>query len=168
LVGAAAVALLSGCGDSGREKAATRPEQLFATPPPGFRYLKPDAPTLERFRQAVEKDAPDLGEDDLAVRRVEPKGGLRPVAIGVAIDLHTTEGASRVVKGFDDAARDEIGKPSRVIQVAGSEAHLARVAGSVAIFATKNGYAVEAIAADARTAKVVVRRLIGAAAGAKR
>jgi hypothetical protein len=160
-------ALLQGCGGDG-DKAATRPRELFAKPPPGYHYLVPSAATRKRVTDPLVKSVPDLSEDDIAVRQVEQKGGLRPVAVGVAIDAHAGNTPEDVAKGFDEGARRQTGKPARRIVIAGTKASLARGGGTVVTIASKNGYVLESFAADVRTAKLVLRRLIGAASAAKR
>jgi hypothetical protein len=161
-------ALLAGCGASDDKKAATRPAQLFATPPHGFRYLLPDAATRDRIKAPFKKTVPGLSDDDIAVRQVEQKGGLQPVAVGVIIDAHASGSPEDVAKGFDEGARKQTGKPARQITVAGTKASVAEGAGAVVTIASTNGYVVETFAADVPTAKLVLRRLIGAAAAAKR
>ena len=160
--------LISGCGGGGDDKAATRPRELFAKPPRGYRYLVPNAATRKRVTQPLVKSVPDLSADDIAVRQVEQKGGLRPVAVGVAIDAHASGSPEDVAKGFDEGARRQTGKPARRIVIAGTKASLARGGGTVVTIASTNGYVVESFAADVPTAKLVLRQLIGAAAAAKR
>jgi hypothetical protein len=161
-------ALLQGCGGDGDKKAATRPRELFAKPPPGYRYLVPNAATRKRVTDPLVKSVPDLSVDDIAVRQVEQRGGLRPVAVGVAIDAHASNTPEDVAKGFDEGARRQTGKPARRIVIAGTKASLARGGGTVVTIASNNGYVLESFAADVPTAKLVLRRLIGAAASAKR
>jgi hypothetical protein len=168
-VGAALLAvLLQGCGGDDEKKAATRPRALFAKPPPGYHYLVPDAATRKRVTDPLVKNVPGLSADDVAVRQVEQKGGLKPVAVGVAIDAHAGNTPEDVAKGFDEGARRQTGKPARKIAIAGTKASLARGGGTVVAIASTNGYVVESFAADVRTTKVVLRRLIAAAAAAKR
>jgi hypothetical protein len=109
-----------------------------------------------------------LSEDDVAVRQVEQKGGLQPVAVGVAIDAHASGSPEDVANGFDEGARKQTGKPAQHIMVGGTRASLARGGGTVITIASTNGYVVEALASDLPVAKLVLRRLIAAAAGAKR
>jgi hypothetical protein len=160
-------ALLAACG-SDDDKAATRPAALFAKPPAGYRYLVPKPATRDSITKPLLKSVDGLSADDIAVRQVEQRGGLRPVAVGIAIDAHASGSPEEVAKGFDEGARRQTGKPARHIVIAGTKASLARGAGTVITLAAVNGYLVESFAADVAPAKLVLRRLIAAAAAAKR
>jgi hypothetical protein len=165
-------ALLAGCGSTTHEKkAATRPAALFGTPPTGLKYRAADAATVNRVKSLLSKSAPGLSGDDVAVRQVLQKGGLgQPIAVGVAVDTHSSSSANSgdALKGFDEAVKQQSGTSPQTTAVAGTPASLARLSGTVVTVAEKNGYVLEAIAADSPTAKRVLTRLVVAARAAKR
>jgi hypothetical protein len=163
------VALLAGCGDSGDSKSATRPAELFKTPPAGLAYKVPDGATLQQVKDALSKDAPNLKGDDVAVRQLVKQGGTgQPVAVGVVIDAHNTGQADDAIKGFNDGLKQKTGKGGAEIDVAGTKASLGEVQGLTVALTAKNGYVVESLAGDANTVKTVLARLIFAAGQAKR
>jgi hypothetical protein len=170
VVPALLVALLAGCGSSSTDKkAATRPAALFATPPGGLSYKPADAATANRVKGLLSKSAPGLSGDDVAVREVLQRGGIgQPVAVGVAVDTHSGGASGDALKGFADATRQQTGKTPQSTAVAGTRASLARLSGTVVTVAEKNGYVLEAVAADTPTATRVLTRLVVAAGAAKR
>jgi hypothetical protein len=168
---ALAAALLPGCGSTTHDKkAATRPAALFATAPSGLRYKAADAATVNRVKGLLSKSASGLSGDDVAVRQVLQKGGIgQPVAVGVAVDTHSaTSNSGDALKGFSQAVKQQTGRAPQAAVVAGTPASLARLSGTVVTVAERNGYVLEAIAADSPTAKRVLTRLVVAARAAKR
>jgi hypothetical protein len=164
-----ALALLGGCGDDSGDsvgRAKTRPVELFATPPSGYRYAEPDAATRKQVRGAILKEAPFAG-NDIAIRQVLPKRGKEPVAIAIAIDAQNSGEPGDAVKGFSESAEEQ-GSKATPITVAGTDAAIARIKGVQAALAGKNGYVVEAIASEEATVKLVLARLIFAASEAER
>ena len=170
LVLALVVALLPGCGSATHEKkAVTRPAALFAKPPAGLTYKAANASTISRVKALLAKSAPGLSGDDVAVRQVLQKGGIgQPVAVGVAVDGHSTGNSGDALNGFGQAVKQQTGKSPLERVVAGARASVARLSGTVITVAENNGYVLEAIAADSPTAKRVLTRLVIAARAAKR
>lgn len=161
--------VLAGCGSGAHrnEKSKTRPDELFATAPAGYRYQPADPKIRERVSGPLISN-PTIDRDDVAVRQVVREGGKSPLAIAVIVDDHAAGRPGDVLRGFDKRAKELGGTEPARITVAGTEATTVRINGVEIAAAGKNGYLVESIAPDARTAKLVLARLIFAARGAER
>jgi hypothetical protein len=163
-----ATCALAGCGDQGK-KAATRPAELFATPPAGFHYRVPDKATVARVQGLLASNAPSLESDDIAVRQVlADSKGKTPIAVGLAIDAHKSGNPDDAAKGFNESLKKNTGKTATVTTIASTKASVAQLSGATVALATKNGYVVEAIAPDLKIARVLLARLIFAADKATR
>jgi hypothetical protein len=156
---------IAGCGEN---KAATRPEELFETAPAGYRYKVVDSPTTSRVLELLKRTAPSVDVDDISMREMVRGKQKTPLALAIVIDAHNTGGSDDAMKEFDASAKAKSGKSAEHLTIAGSEAGVAEIDGTTVAVSVKNGYALEAIAADEPTVKVVLARLIFAAGKAER
>jgi hypothetical protein len=163
-----ALFLVAGCGSDGAKKAATRPAELFATPPAGLQYKVPDAATLKRVQGLLSQNQSKLEGDDVAVRQVLDGQAKDPIAVGIVFDAHNSGAPADALDGFNQGVKEKTGKPGTDVTIAGSKASVAVLAGTTVALTAKNGYVLEAIAADERTVKVVLARLVFAAGKATR